>query len=309
MKIILSLIYKYWLEFRAGKKPSSAITKFEYDLIENLRRLSDDLASGCYKHGDYQYRVIRDPKERLITVASVRDRVVHRILYDKLVDLYDKSFDYDVWSCRRGKGLLAMNQRVQQLMNRYQFAHIWRADIQKFFDSVDQTKLKEILRRKISDMSLFDLLEKVIDSTGRGTGIPIGNLTSQILANIYLNELDRYVRTVIKPLAYLRYGDDFLVFERGREKCEKTQRLGTTFLRQNLRLAINPRNNIITTAHSGVKFCGSDIFASGSAIIRRTFSRTVGQPFNSGRCGYVSKFGGMRQKDCFLFRHVIQLCL
>lgn len=188
------------------------ISDFEYNLEANLLSLASDIQSGIYKHGTYRYFEVNDSKRRLIAVAEVRDRVVHRLLYEHLVNIYDKRFIYHVWSCRQGKGLTGAINVAQDNMRRYRNGWVVRSDIRKFFDNVDQTVLLEILARHLDIVALRLCKEVIISyrASGKQVGMAIGNLTSQIFANIYLNEFDRYVVHYLKPLAYIRYGDDFM---------------------------------------------------------------------------------------------------
>lgn len=113
------------MAFRAGKKPSREITIFESDLELNLLRLCADLNSDSYEHGGYSHRIINEKKRRDIAVASVRDRIVHRLLYDFLVPAVDSKLDYDVWSCRTGKGLHHALERTEHLINKYDHGYCW----------------------------------------------------------------------------------------------------------------------------------------------------------------------------------------
>lgn len=137
---------------------------FEQDLDRNLLQLCFDLNNNYYSHGAYTHKIINEKKRRDIHVADVRDRVVHRLLYNYLVPIVDPKFDYDVWSCRPGKGLHACLMRTQQLLQKYPSAWVWRADITKFFDNIDKNKLKKIMRRYFSDEVALSLLDIVIDS-------------------------------------------------------------------------------------------------------------------------------------------------
>lgn len=123
----LSNIWRSWRKFRAGKKPSRAILEFEAELEDNLLKLCADLNSGRYKHGNYSHKIVNEKKRRDIHVASVHDRVVHRLIYDYLVPIFDSSFDYDVWSCRTGKGLHGCLDRIADLSARYPISYVWRA--------------------------------------------------------------------------------------------------------------------------------------------------------------------------------------
>ncbi len=158
-------IYRAWDSFRKGKRLSPAIDEFAYDLEANLQGLSLSLSRRTYRHGDYRAVIIREKKRRDLAVAGVRDRVVHRLLYDYLVDRFDRTFDPDVWSCRTGKGLHKCLGRTQQLLRTYNHSYVWRADITRFFDHVDHDVLLDCLRRKIGhDQSALRLYQEVISS-------------------------------------------------------------------------------------------------------------------------------------------------
>ncbi|HVV26182.1 MAG TPA: reverse transcriptase/maturase family protein [Candidatus Saccharimonadales bacterium] len=272
IEIDYATTYGAWRRFRKSKRPSRAIDEFAYNLEANIERLADALTAGTYRHGDYQKVVLQEKKRRDLAVAGVPDRVVHRLLYDYLVNIYDKSFDPDVWSCRAGKGLHKCFARTQQLLGRYRDSFVWRADITKFFDSVDHGRLMACLARKLepADPALW-LCEEVIKSYHlNGAGIPIGNLTSQIFANIYLQEFDRFVRHQVKPQAYLRYGDDFLLFVPTRRQAYLAHGAATDFLRNDLKLRINPKNDVVVPARDGLKFLGHVVTDTFLAVDKHT---------------------------------------
>jgi RNA-directed DNA polymerase len=243
---------------------------FAAELETNLLRLCVDIHSGRYQHGMYNHRIVNEKKRRDIAVASVRDRVVHRLLYDYLVPLVDSRLDFDVWSCRKGKGLHQGLQRTTYLATKYAHAWVWRADISKFFDNIDQHVLKACLARYVSDAKAQKVLDEVIGSYNTlvsqsvsqsvSQGIPIGNLTSQIFANIYLHEFDRLVRHTIKPLGYVRYGDDFVLFLPSQQQALAAQQLATDWLHEELKLAVHSKNNVVVTANQGLHFLGHSIY-------------------------------------------------
>ncbi len=153
-----------WGSFCRGKQWSPEIVKFWYRLEEEIASLHEDISGGLYRHGGYRTFMVTDNKRRTISVASVRDRVVHRLLYDYLVKHFDQTFIFDVWSCRKGKGLLGAIDRVLNLFRRHRSKYVWRADIRKFFDHVDHEVLKGILTRKVQDQFVLALLSEVIKS-------------------------------------------------------------------------------------------------------------------------------------------------
>jgi RNA-directed DNA polymerase len=268
INLSLTNIWHSWRAFRAGKKPSRDIIAIEADLELNLLTLCYELNHGTYVHGGYSRRIVNEKKRRDIAVACVRDRIVHRLLYDYIVPKVDKKFDPDVWSCRTGKGLHRCLDRSQKLLHKYPDAWVWRADISKFFDSVDHETLKTCLLRLITDQKALNLLHKVISSYGySNVGIPIGNLTSQIFANIYLNEFDRYVRHVIKPHAYVRYGDDFILFVYTKQEAEQISLTATTWFKDNLKLKVHAKNNIVVRSKHGLHFLGHRIYPSSNVVV------------------------------------------
>lgn len=170
MSIDLSLanIWQSWYLFRKGKRSCRELETFCYYLERNLFDLCRDLNNGDYQHDGYREFTVYDNKKRKISVASVRDRVVHRLVYEYLVEIYDKTFIYDVWSCRINKGLLGAIKRSYKFLTKFPDSFIWRADIKKFFDNVDQQILKNILLRRVSCPNVQCILDKIIDSYNTG---------------------------------------------------------------------------------------------------------------------------------------------
>lgn len=240
-------------------------------------RLAYDIATKQYRHGGYDHKIINEKKRRDIHVASVRDRIIHRLLYDYLMPLLNPRFDDDVWSCRPGKGLHGALQRTQQLTRRYATSWVYRGDVKKFFDSVDHDVLLSIVRRHVSDETTLWLLSEVINSyrtAGQPYGMPIGNLTSQLFANMYLNEFDRFVRHHIKPLAYVRYGDDFSIFFRSRQEAVAGRVKCIQFLEKQLLLTIHQHNNVIVKANQGLHFLGHHVYPR-SVVANRALRRKI----------------------------------
>lgn len=305
----LANIWKSWHNLRKGKRNSRAIITFEYYLEDNLRQLHDTLNSGTYRHGGYDRFVVHDTKPREISVANVRDRVVHRLLYDYMVPLWDKTFINDVWSCRPNKGLHAGINRAQALMSRYPNSYIWRADIKKMFDSIDQSVMKQLLRRRIHDFRALQLLDCIIDSydhelaskQASKQGLPIGNLTSQIMSNIYLNESDRLMKHTLKPLAYLRYGDDWLCFADSRQATELIRSQASLFLEQELSLIVNPKIDLVSPARLRVSYLGVDIWPTGrrlqKSVLSRVNQRLTSQNVGSYKAHIVAHEKPKRQKE------------
>lgn len=244
-------------------------------LEANLLQLAQALQTGTYRHGQYDLFVVHDPKRREIAVAQVGDRIVHRLLYSYLMPIWDKTFDYDAWGCRPDKGLLAAVQRAQAHSKKYQAGWIWRGDISKFFDTIDQPTLRQLLQRRVTTPVAQRLLENVLIgySLGNQRGMPIGNLTSQIFANIYLNQFDRYVRQELKPLAYIRYGDDFVLWLPHHAAAFRARHTGTQFLVEELKLQINPKHDLVQPAKNRLAYLGVDLWPTGRRLQKHTKAR------------------------------------
>ena len=164
----LSNIWKSWFKFKKGKKLTQELQRFNYYLEESLFALYHKLNDGSYRHGGYRKFITTDSKRREISVASIKDRVVHRLLHEYLAEIYDKTLIFDVWSCRKNKGLLTAVQRTQKFLNKYKNCFVWRADVKKFFDNINQRRLTEILSIRISDKKAEYLLKEIIDSYSCG---------------------------------------------------------------------------------------------------------------------------------------------
>lgn len=273
--------------------------QFQYDLEKNLCNLYEDLNKGAYRHGPYRKFTVCDNKRREISVSSIRDRLVHRLIYDYLVFIWDKTFIYDAWSCRKGKGLLAAIKRTQSLLKSHPRAFIWRADIRKFFDNVDQKTLLRFIERRIHDccgtLKIIIAVLQSYSASSEGIGMPIGNLTSQIFSNIYLNELDHFVSHELRPSAYLRYGDDFLLLEMDLKNLEAMRNKVAAFLSNELKLSLNPKHDLIVKARHGLKFLGVELWPSGRRLSKRNKAR-IGVRLSlenvASYNGVISKHGG-----------------
>ncbi len=259
----LENLFQAWSEFRKGKGKRSDVQVFERHLEDNLFELHQRLKNKTYKHGNYQSFYVQDPKQRHIHKARVADRVVHHLLYTFLYKLFDKSFIYDSYSCRLGKGthrgVLRLEKFTRQVSKNYT-RPCWalKCDIKKFFASVEHEVLAQLLIKKIKDDDILWLLKQVIDSfcTQNGKGIPLGNLTSQIFANIYLNELDQFVKHNLKVKYYLRYADDFIFISNDKRYLSGHIDKLKQFLSEELKLELHPKKIIVRKLEWGIDFLG-----------------------------------------------------
>jgi RNA-directed DNA polymerase len=254
-----------WQEFLSGKKKRKDVAEFSLYFMDNILALHKDLKEKTYRHGGYQAFKINDPKPRDIHKAAVRDRLVHHAIYRILYPYFDKKFIFDSYSCRIDKGTHRAINRFRNFAgkvskNNTQTAWILKGDIRKFFASINHKILKYILVRHIGDEDVLDLLSQIIGSfnaEGRiGVGLPLGNLTSQLLVNIYMNEFDHFVKRKLKIKYYIRYADDFVIFNTSRNLLEKFIPEISEFLETKLKLSLHPDKVKIKTLFSGVDFLG-----------------------------------------------------
>jgi RNA-directed DNA polymerase len=217
-----------WRNARRGKSRSRGAVLFELDLEQNLIGLQRDLETGVWTPGPYRLFTIYEHKARLIAAAPFRDRVVHHAVMGVIEPPLDARFIEDSYACRRGKGTHRAVTRYQHWAQRYAYA--MKLDVRRYFPSIDRLLLRDCLARRIKDRRVLALLEQILDSgpesaerpapfpgddlltpLERPVGIPIGNLTSQFFANLYLDDFDHWVKEVLRCPAYLRYVDDMVL--------------------------------------------------------------------------------------------------
>lgn len=306
--ISLSNLYKVWYELRREKRASEEVNKFQFTLEANLERLAFKLDNRTYTHQGYTRYIVLDSKKREIAVAAVVDRVIHRLLYSYLESAWDRVFIFDAWSCRKGKGQHLAISRALGYMQRYKQDWVWRADITKFFDTVDQTILWRLVQRRVTCPTTLWLIQEVLNSYYKnqpGKGMPIGNLTSQIFANIYLNEFDRYMVHTLKPLGYLRYGDDWLCFASSKHEIEQIRTAAINFITMELKLEISKKLNVVTPVRKGVTYLGVDLWPSGTRIMKATQSRVLMRLTAANYSSYeahIRKFSNIRTVKRFYWR-------
>lgn len=263
-----------------GKRKRPDVILFQARLMDNLLFLRRELLEKTYVHGGYTAFNISDPKPRNIHKATVRDRLLHHLVYQELYGYFDSKFIYDSYSCRLGKGTHRANDRFRIFAgkvskNNTRTCWVLKCDIRKFFASIDHVILKEILRLHTVDQDILWLLDRTIDSFP--VGLPLGNLTSQLLVNVYMNEFDRYMKKELKVKYYIRYADDFAILSDDKAYLENMLPKISGFLESRLKLRLHPDKVFIKTLASGVDFLGWVHFPRNrvlrSATKRRMFKR------------------------------------
>lgn len=253
-----------WREFVKGKRKKRDVQGFQYRLMDNILELHNDLQHGLYLHGEYWAFKISDPKPRDIHKATVRDRLVHHAIYRTLYRFFDRTWIADSYSCRNAKGTHKAMRRFQAFFfkvskNNTLTCWVLKCDIRKFFASIDHEILCAILGKHISDGQTLSLLWNIIHSfhsTSPGKGLPLGNLTSQLLVNIYMNEFDQFAKHTLKGRHYIRYADDFVFLSEDRKWLESLLPRISEFLNTHLALSLHPNKVSIESFASGLDFLG-----------------------------------------------------
>lgn len=252
-------LFSAWETFRQEKRGKKDVMKFESNLEHNLFSLHRDLTSGSYRHGAYVPFTIFDPKQRLIHKASVRDRIVHHAVFAALNPIFEPTFIAHSFSCRVGKGthrgvdsLETILRKVSRNYTNSCFA--LKCDIHRFFASVDHDIVLALLQKKIKDERVAHLLQEIIQSFP--AGIPIGNLTSQLFANVYMYEFDQFMKHILKVKHYIRYTDDFVIVAEDESHLQSLLPHIKAFLRYHLRLQLHPHKVTIRKYRQGIDFLG-----------------------------------------------------
>lgn len=288
-----------WQEFVRGKRGKKDVQEFQLHLMDNILSLHRDLVSGTYTHGPYEAFNISDPKPRSIHKATVRDRLVHHAVYRVLYPYFDRRFISDSFSCRKGKGIHKALKRFKNYTNSAsknstQTCWVLKCDIRKFFASIDHHVLLSVLKQCVVDERVLALLTNIIGSfeTKPDVGLPLGNLTSQLLTNVYMNEFDQWMKHAMKVKRYIRYADDFVVLSHNKgELIELLPKLGV-FLEGRLKLSLHPDKVFIKTLASGVDFLGWVHF-SDHRVLRTTTKKRM---FRSIR----EKYGNLNTVQSYL---------
>jgi retron-type reverse transcriptase len=280
-------LFLAWDQFKKGKGKKKDVRLFEWNLEENIFKLHRDLKNKVYQHGAYYSFNISDPKPRNIHKSSPRDRVLHHAIFQVLYPIFEAGFINSSFSCReeygthRGVRFLQETLRKATRNNRIQCFAL-KCDIKKFFDTVDHNILLSILKKKIKDTDTIWLLEKIIFSfqseysvLGNRKGVPIGNLTSQLFANVYMNEFDQFVKQELKVKYYMRYTDDFLVISESREYLENLIPRIIQFLGEKLSLRIHEEKTRIRKTHQGIDFLGYVAFNKYRLARTKTRKRMI----------------------------------
>ncbi|KKT34102.1 MAG: Retron-type reverse transcriptase [Candidatus Gottesmanbacteria bacterium GW2011_GWB1_44_11c] len=284
--ISLESLLEAWDKFKIGKRKKPDVQVFEKKLEDNLFNLHEELASKTYRHEPYKEFYIRDPKVRLIHKSSVRDRVVNHAIFKTLNEIFEPIFIPESYSSRIGKGthrgVKSLKQHLIEIQKSHGKCFVLKCDIKKFFHSINHAVLLRIIQTKIKDSDMIWLIRLLLDSfpnraqfERERVGCPIGNLTSQLFANIYLNELDQYITKELHIKSYLRYTDDFVIVHYDREHLTQLITTIRIFLHVKLELKLHPNKISIRKYRQGIDFLGYVALSRATVLRTKTKNRIL----------------------------------
>ena len=248
---------------KKGKVYRNEIILFNLKQEEYINWLYENIKNGRYKHGGYTVFYVTQPKLRKIEKSRYIDRIVHRWIVDNfLKEYYEKTYISTSYACIKNKGMHKACKDVQKAMkhckNKWQEYYILKMDVRKFFDNIDKDILYRILACIINDYKLLKIIKQIVYSNEGKKGQPIGNYTSQTFANIYLNEVDQYIKHKLKCKYYFRYMDDGIILAKTKEEAKQILEKIKKFLKNKLELELNNKTQIFKNKQ-GVNFCGYKI--------------------------------------------------
>ncbi|HEY85775.1 MAG TPA: RNA-dependent DNA polymerase [Chloroflexi bacterium] len=303
-------LYLAWRKARKNKRYKSSTVRFEQNLDQELLSLHRELNEQSYQPGQYVHFLVHEPKRRLISAAPFRDRVLHHALCNLIEPIYERKFIYDAYANRKGKGTHAALDRCTHYLRRYRY--VLQCDVQQFFPAIDHAILKQILGRTIACAPTLNLCKQIINSgqgvlageykmrwfpgddlfsAARPRGLPIGNLTSQFWANVYLNELDQFVKHSLRCKGYVRYVDDFLLFANDKAALRQWQTEIIAFL-QSLRLTLHENRAYPRPVQQGLTFLGFVVFPDYRRLKREKgiqYRRHLKTLFSNRRQGQIEQ--------------------
>lgn len=253
-------LYNAYRASLKGKRWKASTNRFALNALERLVYMQRDLKNKTYEMGNYNVFRITEPKERLIKATSFKDKVVQRSLCDNVLEpVFERSLIYDNYACRKAKGTHAALKRTEQFYRQAYKKHgldVWvlKCDVEKYFDSIDHDVLKQLVRKFFDETDMVELLDKIIDSTGDATGVPIGNQSSQWFAITFLNEMDHAIKEKLGIKWYVRYMDDFVLIHPDKTYLQECKRRIEQYL-NSINLSLNGKSHIFPL-RNGVDFLG-----------------------------------------------------
>ena len=276
-------LFLAYTKARKHKTRKDYIIEFEKDLKDNLLLLRSELSLHCYDPKPLVNFTIHDPKMRKISKSDFRDRVIHHALCNIIEPIFEKTFIYDSYANRINKGALKAIDRFDRFKrkvtrNNTLRCYVLKADIRKYFDNIEHEILLSIIKKRIFDKRVIWLIRKILaNPSSSDKGMPLGNLTSQFFANVYLNELDYFVKHKLKARYYIRYVDDFVIFNTDAEILEDYKRQINLFLREKLDIELHPEKSKVLRLSERLTFLGFRIFYHHKLLKKSNMVRMKGR--------------------------------
>jgi len=272
-------LHAAYLLARRGKRYSADALQFGSRLEENLLCLRNELRSGDFRTGEYRTFTVYEPKQRLVAALPFRDRVVHHALCRVIEPIWETRFIHDSYACRVGKGTHTGADRVTEFLRRargiWDQVYVLKMDVRSYFPSIDHGVLLSLVSRRVACPRTMRLITGIIYSWspgGRATGLPIGNLTSQLFANVYLHELDKFVKHTLQIRFYVRYMDDAVIIHGDKRQLHEIKDQIAGFLKDKLKLRLNSKTSVFPAAQ-GVNFLGYRIWWSHRLLRKRSVTQ------------------------------------
>lgn len=306
---------KAYHKARKCKRYRPDVLEFEANREDNLFHAIEVLKDGTYQPGEYRVFKVWEPKERIIMALPFFDRVIQHMIVNFIEPIFEKRFLFHSYACRKGKGVHEASKTLSKWLYELEVVqgkkiYAIKGDIHHYFQSVSHDILKAEIRRYISDKALLKILDRIIDHNGifpPGVGIPVGNLTSQLFANVYLNKLDQFVKHELKVKYYVRYMDDLIILSEDPAELRRLLAIIEEFLRRELRLELNPKTTILA-AKNGINFVGY-IHYKDHKKVRKDARRRLTKLLKAFETGEVeleyfdrsieSRFGHMEHADTY----------
>lgn len=306
---------KAYHKARKCKRYRPDVLEFEANREDNLLHAIEVLKDGTYQPGEYRVFKVWEPKERIIMALPFFDRVIQHMIVNFIEPIFEKRFLFHSYACRKGKGVHEASKTLSKWLYELEVVqgkkiYAIKGDIHQYFQSVSHDILKAEIRRYISDKALLKILDRIIDHNGifpPGVGIPVGNLTSQLFANVYLNKLDQFVKHELKVKYYVRYMDDFIILSEDPAELRRILAIIEEFLRRESRLELNPKTTILA-AKNGINFVGY-IHYKDHKKIKKDAKRRLKKLLNAFETGEVeleyfdrsieSRLGHMEHADTY----------
>lgn len=278
--ISLKNLHTAYKNARKGKTKKFYVKEFEENLFYNIYLLYIQLKEQTYKPFPLKTFILRDPKTRKISKSAFRDRIVHHAVIKIIEPLFEKSFIYDSCANRIGKGNIFALKRFdlfkRRITNNLQTkAFCLKADIKHYFKEVDREILLSIIKKKINCDKTLNLINLILNNFDGEKGMPLGNLTSQFFANVYLNELDYFIKHKLKAKYYIRYVDDFVILHNSKLQLKIWKVYIGDFLKTQLKLELHPEKSKIINLSNGVDFVGFRIFYNYKLLRKRNFRKIL----------------------------------